>query len=121
MGNLQATWDHKAVDNDTFKVKTVEFYDQDTKAPIDLSDATVRMQVRKGGYDGKLMQTLIVGDGIEWVSQSDGQFTIFGFVVDWEGPGDYYYDIQLTYATSGIIWTPIRGKITVVADATSNA
>ena len=119
MSNITANWDHKVVDNDTFRPKTVEFYSNDTKAPIDLTDATPRIQIRKGSYDGKLIRTCVVGDGITWVSQSDGQFTFGGFVASWEGPGDYYYDIQLTYATSGYIWTPVQGKITVIADATS--
>jgi len=100
-------------DGDTFGTKRFNFFAADGTTPLDLTDATAKVQIRKEAWNGRLVQTAISGDGITWVDQSLGQFTLGGFVVDWGGPGEYFYDIQMTYATSVITRTYIRGKIIV--------
>jgi hypothetical protein len=105
------------IDGDTLLTKQVNFLDDDA-APIDLSDVTPKIQIRKGSYNGKLMQTLTVGDGITWVNQALGQLQFGNVAISWDGAGDYYYDMQFTYATSGIVRTYMRGKITVIDDST---
>lgn len=109
------------VHNDTFDTHQFNFLDSDGVTPLDLTDATPRVEVRKGSYNGKLVETSTVGSGLTWVDQSQGQLQWGGFDLDWPSAGDYYYDIQLTYATSGRIRTYVRGKITLIDDATENA
>jgi len=109
------------VNEDTFIDKEFRFFQSDGSTPLDLSDVTPRVQIRKDNYNGKLMRTCTIGDGLTWVNQSDGTFRIGGFRNVWEGAGDYYYDIQFTYATSGVIRTYVRGKIQVIDHVTRDA
>ena len=106
------------IDGDTFGTKRFNFFESDGTTELDLSDATIKVQIRKDSYTGRLVQTAVSGDGVTWVDQSLGQFTLGGCVVDWGGSGDYYYDIQLTYGTSGIIRTYLRGNIKVIDQST---
>jgi hypothetical protein len=105
------------VHNDTFTVKEFRFFAADGTTPLDLSDVVPRVQIRKDTYNGRLVQTATVGDGISWVNQASGTFQLGGFLANW-GAGDYYYDLQFTYTTSGIVRTYLRGKIVVIEDAT---
>ena len=107
------------VHGDTFGTKAFNFFESDGETPMDLSDATAKVQIRRGSYNGKLVETATSGDGITWVDQSQGQLTLGGFIIDWGASGDYYYDLQLTYATSGIVRTYVRGKIEVLKEATT--
>lgn len=108
------------VDGDTFPLKAFNFFAADGTTPMDLSDVTAKIQIRRCGWNGKLMRTAVSGDGITWTDQSLGQMQFGGIETStWDGAGDYYYDIQFTYATSGIIRTYIRGKITLIEDATA--
>lgn len=109
------------VHNDTFTQRRFNFFAADGTTELDLTDVTPRIQVRKGSYNGKLVVTSTVGDGIEWVDQSLGQFTWGGFRLAFDSAGKYYYDIQFTYATSGIVRTYVRGEIEVIDDATHDA
>ena len=108
------------IDGDTFLTKQLNFFESDG-TPLDLSDATPRMQIRKGSEQGKLVKTATVGDGITWTSQGQGRLTFGNFPINWDGAGDYYYDIQFTYATTGIIRTYVRGIIKVIDEVTGNA
>ena len=108
----------KEIDGDTFRTKRFNFFAADGVTEMDLTDATVKVQIRKGGYAGKLVQTAVSGDGITWVSQLLGQFTLGGFVVSWGGADTYYYDVQMTYASSSIIRTYVRGEIEVIKQST---
>lgn len=106
------------VDKDTFTAKEFRFFQADGTTPLDLSDVTPKIQIRKSDWNGRLVKTATVGDGITWVNQSEGKFQLGGFESDWGGAGDYYYDVQFTYTTSGIVRTYVRGKIVVIDDAT---
>lgn len=108
------------VDGDTFLTKNINFFQADGVTPLDLSDATPKVQIRRDSYNGKLMKTATIGDGLTWVLQSSGTLQFGGIdTVGWDGAGDYYYDLQLTYATSGIVRTYLRGKIVLIDDATA--
>ena len=107
------------VDNDTFPTKSVNFFAADGTTPLDLTDATPKIQVRKDSYNGRLYETATVGDGITWTDQSLGQFTFGAWDTStWGGAGDYYYDIQMTFTSDSSVRTYIRGKITIIDDAT---
>ena len=107
------------VDGDTFLAKSVNFFIADGTTPLDLSDATPRIQIRKSGYNGRLVAELTIGDGIEWVVRASGTLQ-FGSISTstWGGAGSYFYDLELTYGTSGIIRTYLRGEIKLIDDAT---
>src|SRR5210317_700587 len=109
------------VDGDTFTARRFNFFQSDGTTALDLSDAVPRVQIRKGSYTGKLMKTATIGDGLTWVSQANGQLELGGFRLSWDGAGDYYYDVQMTYATSGIVRTYVRGKISLIAQSTQDA
>lgn len=106
------------IDGDTFGTKEFNFFNSDGITPLDLDDATVKVQIRKGSPQGKLVKTAISGDGITWVNQTQGEFQLGGFIITW-GAGDYYYDVQMTYTTSGIVRTYVKGKIEVINDVTA--
>ena len=105
-------------DGDTFLLKEFNMFESDG-TPLDMSDATPRMQIRKATANGKLVKTATVGDGITWSSQGQGRMTFGNFPINWGGAGDYYYDIQFTFATTGIVRTYIAGIIRVIDDVTS--
>lgn len=109
------------VDGDTFLTKRFNFFDSDGTTALDLTDVTPRAQIRKKSAQGKLVKTATVGDGLSWNNQASGQLDFGGFDITWGGAGEYYYDIQFTYTTSGNIRTYIKGIITVIDDVTSNA
>ena len=122
MANRVATVNfNEQVDGDTFTVKAFNFFAADGTTPLDLSDVTPRIQIRKKSPQGKLVKTATVGDGITWVDQSQGQFQFGGFAIDWGGADEYHYDIQFTYTTSGIVRTYVKGIIYVIDDVTSPA
>ena len=106
------------VHNDTWIPTEFRYWTVLDITPLDLTDVTPKIQIRQGGFNGKLVKTATVGDGITWVNQSEGKFQFGGFVMSWPKAGDYYYDIQFTYGTSGYIRTFVRGKITLIDDST---
>lgn len=111
---------NEQVDGDTFTTKEVNFFAADGVTPLDLSDVTPKLQVRRGSANGKLLRTATVGDGITWVAQSTGELTFGGFdTSSWGGDGEYFYDLQFTYATSGIVRTYLKGRIIIIDDVTA--
>jgi len=107
------------VDNDTFTEKELNFFAADGTTPLDLSDATAKIQIRKDSWNGRLYKTAIEGDGLEWTDQAQGEMTFGNWDTSvWGGAGAYFYDIQMTYATSGIVRTYVRGKIIMIDDST---
>lgn len=107
------------VNGDTFLVKELNFFESDG-TPLDLSDATPVMEIRKGDPQGKLVKTATVGDGITWTSQGQGRMTFGNFPISWSGEGDYCWDMTFTFATTGIVRTYVGGKIKVLSGICSN-
>lgn len=107
------------VDGDTFTTRSINFFAADGTTPLDLSDATPKVMIRKKDWNGKLVRTCVIGDGLTWVDQSLGQLQFGNISIDWGGADTYYYDVQLTYATSGIVRTYLRGRIEVIKQVTT--
>lgn len=103
---------------DSFDQLTINFFttSADVGNEIDLTNATPKMQIRRNSERGELVKTLTIGDGLEWIDQTDGEIRTSEFIIDW-GSGLFYYDFQLTY-TGGAVKTYIRGKIQVIEDVT---
>lgn len=107
------------VHNDTFDTKRINFFQSDGTTPLDLSNTTPKIDIRLGSYNGKLAKSCTIGDGLSWNDQANGQLDWGGFDMDWSKAGDYYYDIQITYTATSRVRTYVRGKITLIDDATS--
>lgn len=106
------------INGDTLMPKRFKFFEADGTTPLSLTGVTPKIQVRRGNWRGQIVQTATVGNGITWANQAGGQFDFGGFVVSWGGAGDYFYDIQFSYASTGYVRTYIRGKINVIEDVT---
>lgn len=103
---------------DTFETVTFNFYNtsSDNGNEIDLSNSTPKMDIRRDNSRGKVVKELTIGNGLEWINQSLGQFRTQPFLIDWGG-GKYVYDLQISYnATS--VQTYIKGVINVTEDIT---
>jgi len=83
-------------------------------SPIDLSTATVTIQIRKG-CGGTLMVTLTNGDGITIGGVSNNEITI-GKVISID-KGNYFWDMQVTQSVSSIK-TYLTGDFIVYDDIT---
>lgn len=82
--------------------------------PIDLQNATVNIQIRKG-CGGTLALSLTNGNGVTITGANNNQVSI-SKLVDIE-KGMYRWDMQITYA-SGVVKTYIEGDFEVQDDVT---
>jgi len=82
--------------------------------PINLSGATVYIQVRKG-CAGTLALTLTNGSGVTIGGVSNNQITV-NKLVDID-KGNYVWDMQVTF-TSGVVKTYLEGDFIVYDDVT---
>jgi hypothetical protein len=87
----------------------------DNEAAIDLSGATLLMEVRKTAKSDDVELTLTESDGIT-VSGAESNIINLSKIVDIDA-GCYVYDIQATYG-SGVVTTYLRGAFTVEEDVT---
>jgi len=103
---------------DTFEQITFNFYNTTSDAgnEIDLTGAVPKMDIRRNDENGKVVKVLTIGDGLEWVSESSGQFRTQPFLIDWGG-GKYVYDLQITYSSTSVT-TYIKGSFRVTEDIT---
>jgi hypothetical protein len=82
--------------------------------PINLSGATVYIQVRKG-CGGTLALTLTNGSGVTIGGASNNQITVSKLVnID---KGNYVYDLQVTFS-GGVVKTYLEGDFIVYDDVT---
>jgi len=82
--------------------------------PINLSGATVYIQVRKG-CGGTLALTLTNGSGVTIGGANNNQITVNKLVnID---KGNYVYDLQVTF-TSTVVKTYLEGDFIVYDDVT---
>lgn len=100
---------------DSFKV-TLTFTDTNNQ-PIDLSTATLKMQVKRNLGIPNPALTLTSSDGIT-ISGGSHNILSINKVINLKG-AVYFYDLQST-ATDGTIITYLRGKFTVVQDVTDS-
>ena len=83
--------------NDTYNGVQFEIFNYpEITNPVDLTFAQIQCEFRFESPTGTVVKTLTVGDGIIKINANLGQFRILPFVVDWE-PGEYFYDIQITF------------------------
>ena len=84
--------------------------------PIDLSSATVKMQIRRGIKSGKLEDTRTGSGQAEVTDGPNGEITIGAYVVDYLA-ATYYYDVQVTFPDTSVK-TYIAGTWTFIEDVT---
>lgn len=94
---------------DTFK-KTLSFFDA-SNAPLDLSTASVKMQIRKKAGE-PVLESISSGYGITVVSNQVSIEKMINIE-----KGTYRYDLEVTYA-SGIVRTYLSGLFKVSDDIT---
>ena len=104
---------------DSFERIDFEYWITDTTPgnEMDLSGVEPKMQIRKCSADGRLVKTLIIGDGLEWTAQEEGTFYLEPFLITFPS-GDYVYDIQFTYPSSSVV-TYLYGNLKIINDVTS--
>ena len=110
---IPGLYDIKAYRNDTL-TKTFTVVDS-TGSPVSFATAEIKMQVRPKP-DGDVMMTLTEGDGLT-VSGAGNNVISISRVIDIQGCGFYYYDIQATFAT-GVVSTYVKGSFIVQKDIT---
>jgi hypothetical protein len=83
----------------------------DENGPIDFSGATIRMQIKKNAKDASPVSggDLSLGSGITVSGTSHNIITIVGPTLP---PGNYVYDLKVTFAGGAQI-TYVRGAIVV--------
>jgi hypothetical protein len=112
ISNLPGAVNFKVYQNDTL-TKTLTITD-DADAAIDLSAATIKMEVR-AAVASTVLFTFETGDGITVGGADDNVITI-SKLVDITA-GSYLYDLEITYS-GGEVQTLIKGSFTVTADIT---
>ena len=110
---IPGLYDIKAYRNDTL-TKTFTVVDS-TGSPVSFATADIKMQIRPKP-DGDVMMTLTEGDGLT-VSGAGNNVITISRVIDIQGCGFYYYDIQATFAT-GVVSTYVKGSFIVQKDIT---
>jgi hypothetical protein len=106
-----ATLDIKIWKNDTW---SQTFALTANSTPIDLSTATVRIQIRKG-CGGTLMVTLTNGDGITIGGVGNNEITI-GKIISID-KGNYFWDMEVTQSVDSVK-TYLTGDFIVYDDIT---
>lgn len=103
---------------DTFEQIQFNLYDNDSTSgnEKDLSSTTPTFTIRRDKRSGTIVKTLTIGDGLEWVNQSNGQFQITEFLIDW-GAGFYFYDLQIEFSATNKR-TYLNGVFQTVDDIT---
>jgi hypothetical protein len=110
---IPGLYDIKAYRNDTL-TKTFTVVDS-TGSPVSFATAEIKMQVRPKP-DGDVMMTLTEGDGLT-VGGAGNNVISISRVIDIQGCGFYYYDIQATFS-SGVVSTYVKGSFIVQKDIT---
>lgn len=86
---------------------------------LDLTGASIRMQLREKSETGTLGATYTDGDGITITDPTNGVFTFDKQIIDIRAQ-KYYYDIEITLA-SGDVKSYIYGTWTITQDVTQPA
>ena len=102
----------KTIKGDTFK--SVPFQINKDGLPLDLTDAVIRMQLRKQ-CGGVVELELSTDLGITITDALGGEFKIDEVIIDIDG-GKYYYDIEITIGLEVNTW--INGTFVVTCDIT---
>lgn len=82
--------------------------------PVDLTGASILMQIKKSASDDEPVLEFTETDGITITDAVNGQFQIDEVIIEIL-PKIYQYDIQITLS-NGKVKTPIDGTFTVSSD-----
>lgn len=110
---MATTYNISAYNNDTFP--GVNFTVTVNTVVLNLTDATIRMQVRKSRNETPILD-LALGTGLTITDAAAGKFKIDEQIISGT-PGMYYYDIEITLS-GGDVKTYIKGTFTIVGDVT---
>lgn len=102
---------------DTFALD-VQWIDDTTGQPVDLTGATARMQLRSYYASPAVVLDLAVGTGIT-IDAAEGRFTIVASATQTAGLSAQsgVYDLEVTFA-SNVVKKVIRGTFTVDPEVT---
>jgi hypothetical protein len=110
--------DFRHLKGDTFDIVNFEVKINDQ--PVNLTGATIKMQLRKDAYDHVTPPTLsftsVANNGITITQPLLGKFNINQQIIDID-VFKYFYDIQITFPT-GVVKTYINGFFDVLIDVT---
>jgi hypothetical protein len=84
--------------------------------PLDLTDALIKMQLRRKYEKDIVLEFSTINNKIEIVDASLGTFKIVEQIINIEA-FEYIYDLQITLA-NGVVDTYIKGKFNIVNDVT---
>ena len=102
------------VKGDTFKAITFTVTVNDD--PLDLTGASIRMQLRLSPLHPVAYELSTAGGNIEITDALDGKFQIKKHVIDFPA-AVYHYDIEITLA-NGDVKTYVAGKWQITQDVT---
>ena len=110
---IPGVYNINAYRNDTLQL-TFTIKDKDNN-PVSLATADLKLQVRTK-HDGEVLLTMTEGNGLTVGGVGNNVVTV-SKIVDIEGCGAYYYDLQATFA-SGVVSTYVKGQFIVQKDVT---
>ena len=84
--------------------------------PLDLTDALIKMQLRKNYEKDVALELSIANNKLQFINASLGTFKIIEQIIDIES-FNYIYDLQITLP-SGDVETYIKGKFNIINDVT---
>jgi hypothetical protein len=108
----QYSFQHKS--GDTWDGLTVRLVRNDS--PVDLSGATIRMQVRRTRCMPPILD-ISTASGITVTDAANGEFRINPTIITANTFGPHDYDIEITF-TDGTVRTWVSGVIDIVEDVT---
>lgn len=103
--------------NDTFNGVQFTIQDADTSTGIDLTNATIKTEFKKGSKTGAIVKTLTIGSGITVTDAVNGVLQFDAFILDWD-VATYHYDLEVTF-NSGVVKSYIFGTLKVIQDVTN--
>ena len=84
--------------------------------PLDLTDALIKMQLRRNYEKDIALEFSTINNKIEIVDASLGTFKIVEQIINIEA-FEYIYDLQITLA-DGVVDTYIKGSFNIINDVT---
>lgn len=97
---------------DTFGKIKFKLFLVDPVEPIIIKDASIKIRFTYNNRYGKLVKTLTVGNGITITDYINGEFEIDEINSFLSSFGNYYYNVEITYATGQIV-TVLEGALIV--------
>lgn len=93
--------------------------EQENALPIDLTSATVRLQIRETATSSVIIVALTAGAGLV-VTPLLGKIEFALSVANWVALSSsfYSYDLEVQYAAQGLPQTYLRGSISISGDVT---